>query len=292
MTPAPVGGVPPARAPTCPGGARRRRRARPVLLAGLLLLAACSRQELYGNLDESAANEVVAALQDAGIDADKQAQGKEQWSVAVPDGDFARAVGVLKAAGLPRREYDTLGTVFKKTGYGTSPFEERSRFIFARQQQVRQQLEEIPGVASARVQIAVPAPASSIAATPTAPPSASVVIRYREGFPIKDRVSQVQTIVARGVEGLEATNVTVAMFPTEPSAPRASVGGFRLTTTAWLIPLALMFLLAAVIMTWRRRKGTATDDAGGGTGGATALRLPVTGRGDQAPAEAKIDARR
>ena len=48
---------------------------RAVALAALaVLLAACSEQEIYSQLSERQANEMVAVLRSAGIDADKKVQ--------------------------------------------------------------------------------------------------------------------------------------------------------------------------------------------------------------------------
>src|SRR5262245_42907454 len=53
----------------------------------LALLVGCSNQELYGQLSERQANEMVAVLRSAGIDAEKKAhEGK--FSVLTAKGDF------------------------------------------------------------------------------------------------------------------------------------------------------------------------------------------------------------
>jgi type III secretion protein J len=77
------------------------------LCAPLLLLSACSSQNLYTNLSEAQANDMVAVLLDAGIDASKTPGEKEQWQISVSQNQFARAVEVLKSNGFPRKEYDT-----------------------------------------------------------------------------------------------------------------------------------------------------------------------------------------
>ena len=48
-----------------------RRAARVLAPLALVLLAACSQQELYGQLNERQANEMVAVLRNAGLEAEK-----------------------------------------------------------------------------------------------------------------------------------------------------------------------------------------------------------------------------
>ena len=77
-------------------------------------LAACSRQvELMAALPATEANEIIAALQNAGIDADK-VSGKEGLSaVKVAASDVGRAVDLLREKGLPRERFAGMGQVFK-----------------------------------------------------------------------------------------------------------------------------------------------------------------------------------
>jgi type III secretion protein J len=76
----------------------------------LALLVGCSSQELYGQLSERQANEMVAVLRSAGIDAEKQShEGK--FSVLTAKSDFPQAVRTLNAQGYPRESYDSMGKV-------------------------------------------------------------------------------------------------------------------------------------------------------------------------------------
>ena len=60
-----------------------------VVLAALavLTLAGCSEQEVYGQLGERQANEMVAVLRQAGLAADKHAAENHQFSVSTSSGD-------------------------------------------------------------------------------------------------------------------------------------------------------------------------------------------------------------
>jgi len=89
-------------------------------VVALALLSACS-QQLYGALDEGAANEVVGALRAEGVRASKERGKDAQWRVDVPGDDFARAVQILKRRNLPSREFEGLGRVFRKESLVSTP---------------------------------------------------------------------------------------------------------------------------------------------------------------------------
>src|SRR6476660_5311864 len=104
-------------------------------LTALLLtagsLVGCSRSPLYTDLTETQANEVQAALLSAHIDAQKSQMTKAKgWSIAVAHDEIPNAMAVLGAPGLPRQALRTLGDVFPKESFVSSPLEERARYIF------------------------------------------------------------------------------------------------------------------------------------------------------------------
>ena len=71
----------------------------------LALLAGCSNHELYSQLSERQANEMVAVLRSAGIEADKKAhEGK--FSVLTSKSVLSQAVRTLNAQGYPRETFD------------------------------------------------------------------------------------------------------------------------------------------------------------------------------------------
>src|SRR5205085_3217473 len=82
----------------------------------LVLLAGCSEQELYGQLTERQANEMVAVLRSAGIAADKVAQ-EGHYAVVTSPRDFPVAVRTLSSQGYPREQFDNMGKVFKREGF-------------------------------------------------------------------------------------------------------------------------------------------------------------------------------
>ena len=110
------------------------------------------RQARYGRqLSERQANEMVAVLRIAGVKADKvAARDGKTFTVTTNPGDFSRAVEVLYDSGLSRDNFDTLGQVFKKEGFVSSPLEERARFTHALSQEISHTISSIDSVARQR----------------------------------------------------------------------------------------------------------------------------------------------
>jgi type III secretion protein J len=225
-----------------------------LILAAALFLSGCSRQEVYGNLSEAQANELIAALSDAGITAEK-VQNEEKWAVAVDQGDFAKAVETLRSAGLPREEYDSLGTVFKKEGFTSTTLEERARLNYGLSQELSRTISEIDGVVQARVHLTMPeADPLSREAKPAA---ASVFVKYRSGFDLRSQTGSIKSLVANSVEGLTYERVSVVMVPAKAVAPAPTASaGFAVGTLLRIVAaiVALLALGFGARALWRSRK--------------------------------------
>lgn len=222
------------------------RRLAPILL--LLMLAGCGREQLYSKLSEAQANEMIAILRKAGVDAFKEQSGETGWAVTTPADDFPRAIEVLHTAGYPRDEFASLGTVFKKEGFVSSPTEERARLIFGLNQELSNTISQIDGVVQARVQVAMPEP-DPLNNQPR-PASASVFIKFQPGSEVERQVGQVKALVVNAVEGLRYDNVTVAMFPAQPLP---TVPPPTLAHQAWSLTQSLvapLLVLALLIFAW------------------------------------------
>ncbi|MDR3096674.1 MAG: type III secretion inner membrane ring lipoprotein SctJ [Paraburkholderia sp.] len=253
--------------------ARRRRGA---ALAGAFvlcaLLAGC-KKELYGNLSEQDVNEMLVALLEHGVDAQKDsADAGKTWSLDVDNGQLARAMEVLRARGLPHKRYDDLGGLFKKDGLVSTPTEERVRFIYGMSQELSSTLSKIDGVLDARVQIVLPN--NDPLAQTIKPSSAAVFIKYRRDSDVNALVPQIKTLVMHSVEGLTYDQVSVTAVPAEPVqlTPLSSTG-----MPGWL-PGALAGLavvVAGALLVYARRllpgvRGAATARAEAPADGAQA----------------------
>jgi len=187
-----------------------------LLLLAALLLSACEA-ELYNNLDQRQANEMVATLQQRGIPAQRMAVKGGQYTVVVDKARFADAINILKEAGLPKQEFQSMGQVFKKDGLVSSPTQERAQMIFALSQELSRTVSEIDGVLSARVHLVLPE--NDPLRQQLVPSSASVFIRHRSSTPVSNLVPQVKMLVANGVAGLSYDKVSVVLVPVDSQKP-------------------------------------------------------------------------
>lgn len=233
--------------------------------AALAGLAGCSEQELYSQLSERQANEMVAVLRSAGIDADKKVtDGK--FSVTTSKGDFSQAVRTLNAQGYPRETFDSMGKVFKREGFVSSPLEERARLLHAMSQEISNTLTSIDGVVTARVHLVVPERNPLI--DKPQPAAASVFIKHRPDRNLSAQIPQIKALVVNSIEGLAYDSVTVALFAAEgltvgePAAAPAAASAAAASTrqAAFALPLlaggasGALALGGGVLMWWRRRR--------------------------------------
>jgi type III secretion protein J len=179
------------------------------------LVAACKVQ-LYSGLTQRDANEMLAVLLKAGLDAETVV-GKEDMSIRVEQSQMDRAIELLNSRGLPRPKSQSLGEVFKQEGLISSPLEQRARFIYAMSEELSRTLNNLDGVVSARVHIVIPERRPNEAAG-TAAPSAAIFIKYQEDYDLNAYVPQIKQLVANSVESLSYDKVSVVLFPTSARA--------------------------------------------------------------------------
>ncbi len=254
------------------------------LCATTLLLAGCSEQELYGQLSERQANEMVTVLRGAGIDADKLVR-EGKFSVTTSRSDFPQAVRTLNAQGYPRESFDSMGKVFKREGFVSSPLEERARLVHAMSQEISNTLANIDGVITARVHLVVPE-RNPLVDKPQ-PAAAAVFIKHRPDKNLAAQTAQIKALVVNSIEGLAYDNVTVALFPAEglsgePTAtPTPPASQTEARAAGLLVPLlagggaGVLALGGGGVLWWRRR--------GDRRGAGLALPLPAPAASPAAP---------
>ena len=188
------------------------------IIAGLsvvLLLSGCDKETtLHSGLEERQANLVMAALLDADINCRKEPGEEGTWNVAVSESKFAQAVNLLEAKGLPRRSYQGVGEVFKKTGMISSPSEERIRFMDALAQDLSRTIAGIDGDVDERVHVVLPE--NDPFARNALPSSAAVAIRSRWDADLTDAIPSVKGLVKNAIEGLAYEKIMVTVFRDAP----------------------------------------------------------------------------
>jgi type III secretion protein J len=219
-----------------------------------ITLAGC-KSTLYSKLSEEDANVMVAALANAGLSVDKDSADEKTWALKVNDADFARAVDVLKAQGLPRESHPNMGQVFKREGLVSSPTEERVRFIYALSQDIAKTLTQFDGVITARVHVVIPH--NDPLADKVKPSSASVFVKHRPEFDLQPHLPSIRNLVVRGIEGLTVDNVYVSLVPAEPirhddarlaANLQANKSLFSILSVVTLVSLMLLALTTAYIL--------------------------------------------
>jgi len=181
-----------------------------LLLSILILLSAC-KVELYRNLHEHEANEMISILMNHNVDVEKVLGKEGVVTLLVDEADFSRSVSLLRARGYPGTAYNGAEEYLKKEGMVSSPTEEWARVVYARGQEVARTISEIEGVTLARVHIAVAKKSSLV--EEVIPPTASVFIKYREDIDVPVFVPQIKHLVANSIEGLLYKNVTILLSP-------------------------------------------------------------------------------
>ncbi|MDO8279262.1 MAG: type III secretion inner membrane ring lipoprotein SctJ [Burkholderiaceae bacterium] len=205
-----------------------------VLLTLTLVLGGCgSKIEVVSALPEAEGNEVLAALLNAGVPANKVPGKGGLVSVAVDEARLARAIDLLREQGLPRPRQSRMGEVFRKDNLLSSPMEERARYMFALSQEMERTLCQIDGVVTARVHIVIPE--KSTMGEKATPSAAAVFIKYQAGYGVEGLEALIKSVVANSVTGLTEDLVSVAMVPSRaghagsasPAAIAADDAGLR-----------------------------------------------------------------
>lgn len=251
------------------GGAARCRWLLPALLMPLVLLTAC-KQSLYTRLSEQEVNEMVAALAEGGISAEKAPDEERTWQIRVARDDFAQATRWLASRGLPRARFESMGRVFKKDSLVSSPNEERIRYIYALSQELSNTLSQIDGVILARVQPVLPA--NDPLSDKVALASAAVFIKHRADVDLKMLGPQIKELVMSSIEGLQYDRISLSFFPAEDAVrPRGEVRPLAAVNKAFELNaapapmsvqqrlqwglgllLAVAIVLAAGVAVWQR----------------------------------------
>jgi type III secretion protein J len=225
---------------------------RHLLMPFLIFAAGCSTEPVLHGLDESQANEVLVALDEANVAGDKRREEgtAAAWVVAVRSRDVAAARRILADRELPRPRAPGFGEVFGEAGMVPTPVEEHARYLHALSGELSRSLESLDGVVEARVHLGLPQedPLRPGAARPA---RAAILLRCRPAScdAVRRMEPGVRSLVAGAADGLaaDAVSVLVAEAASAPVAPpTAAVGGrWRLPAAGALTLLGLGIALHA-----------------------------------------------
>jgi len=231
-----------------------------------LVLMACQAPIQHG-LDESAANELLSALERGGVGATKgKSEGGEGFAVSVAKGDIARALELMRSQGLPRGRRAGFGETYKQASLVPTATEERARFVDALTGELERTLEVVDGVVSARVHLVLPEmDPMSMDPKPRVPAQAAILIKARVGQPPPISEADVRKLVAGSVPSLAPEKVAVVVTPA-PESPSVqglglvSLGPLRMSAGSRSIVLAgfggvalILCVLAGLLIFMARR---------------------------------------
>lgn len=125
-----------------------------ISLIGLLL--GCDNQLLLSNLSQRQSNEILAVLQEHGIEATRKHDNKNGDSLQVSPDNFVLAVDLLRQYNLPSKDPVEIIQAFPGDSLVASPQAERTRLLSLIEQRLEQSLLAIPNVVNARVHVSYP----------------------------------------------------------------------------------------------------------------------------------------
>ncbi len=173
----------------------------------VLLLVGC-KTELYRNLPQNEANQMVALLRLNNIEAENQIDQKTGMATLMIDEDkFINAVALLRQNGFPRPKYASIEDMFPSGQLVTSPAQEQAKIAYLKEQQLERTLTNIEGVISARVSIAEPTQDDEFQAQPEK--SASVYIKYSPQANLTTQENQIKGLIQNAIPGLSFDRISV-----------------------------------------------------------------------------------
>jgi flagellar M-ring protein FliF len=160
---------------------------------------------LYGNLGDKGAQEVLEALQKAGVEYRVEAG---TGAVMVPSRKLHEVRMKLAAHGLPHGDGLGFELLQQDTGLGTSQLLTQARHHRALEGELARTIATLSAVEGARVHLALPK--QSVFVRKRVPPTASVVVQLHAGRSLeRPQVDAIVHLIASSVPELEASHVTV-----------------------------------------------------------------------------------
>ncbi|WP_222946853.1 type III secretion system inner membrane ring lipoprotein SctJ [Caballeronia sp. EK] len=227
-----------------------------MLLWALLVLGGC-KSELYSNLDEADANQMLALLIYNKIPASKTAS-KEGVGLSVDSDRFVDAVEVLRQHGLPQRKTATIQDLFPSGQLVSSPEQEEAKLNYLKSQQIEKMLSSIDGVIVADVAVARRSLRDD---ETTEPASAAVFIKYSPDVNFTMREAEIRALVRNGIPGLDPGRISLTMqradyrYMTPAKMPEATSGSMSRLLIVGAGGVLLLLLIVTVIWRLWNRKG-------------------------------------
>ncbi|MBI9092609.1 MAG: type III secretion inner membrane ring lipoprotein SctJ [Desulfobacterium sp.] len=181
-----------------------------LVVAVSLMLTGC-QQDLFKDLSERDANDMLSALLKRGIYAAKIDQGKGFFTLTVDESQMVSSLEILRRQNLPPENFASLGSTFPKEGMMSSPLEEEARLGFAISQELAGTCAQLDGVLGTRAHVVMQKqdPVTEV----VTPATASIFIRYLPGSSVEQYVPHIRNLASNAVPNLKYDNTYVFLFP-------------------------------------------------------------------------------
>ncbi len=198
-----------------------------VILLIAVAFTACRKMDLYHDLTEEEANDMMVVLHQEGIGVNKVKEVRQNevyWTIQVDPKRVTDARRLLVEHNLPRKRELGLSGVYKDKGLIPTPDEQKARYLLALKGEIINSLQKIPDVLDADVVINIPTPEEfATSETKEKRPTASVIIKAKPTTAAESALSEskIQQFVANTVENLNPRDVSVII--TYISVPKQGV---------------------------------------------------------------------
>ncbi|MEQ4693630.1 type III secretion system inner membrane ring lipoprotein SctJ [Providencia manganoxydans] len=225
-----------------------------LLLIGFIgLLVGCDNQLLLSHLSQRQSNEVLAVLQEHGVEASRKQDNKQGDSIKVAPQDFVIAVDLLRQYNLPSKEPIEIIQAFPGDSLVASPQAERTRLLSLIEQRLEQSLLTIPDVVNARVHVSYPLNGN----TPTKQvQKISSLVTYSGNEEPKLMMNKIKLFLTSSFAETNYDNVSVVIVSRPPlqhqirSEPESSINPIWVT----ILSLAGAGTIGLSFFFWRRQK--------------------------------------
>ncbi len=160
---------------------------------------------LYSDLSTTDSGAIAAKLESSAIPYEVSQDGA---SIMVADREVGRSRLLLAEAGLPNGGSMGYEIFDKQSGFGTTNFVQNINQVRALEGELARTISSLETVRSARVHLVLPQ--RELFSRESRPSSASVYIGIRPGGRLeREQIIAIQSLIASGVPGLKATDVTI-----------------------------------------------------------------------------------
>jgi flagellar M-ring protein FliF len=175
-----------------------------VAVLAMLWLGHTSYTVLYSGLAADEGGRIIDELQKSNIPYRVDDGGAE---ILVPDALAGRTRLMLAARGMPKQNSD-VWSLFDNEALGVSPFVEQAHYMRGLEANLAKTVEDVNGVAAARVTLAVPRRTAFLENQPK--PSASVMVRLEPGVSLSGaQIAGIVHMVSSSVPGLAPEAVSI-----------------------------------------------------------------------------------